>query len=113
MTHFEKASYGSEMIVRRWIAPQLPDKKVLLEHLALEIETMTEEEFAPQCKIPEHRHHWTEVRLILSGELLVTVSGNQIILRPGDRLEIPSNTKHSYVVNGAESCHSIYGIKIS
>jgi quercetin dioxygenase-like cupin family protein len=42
--------------------------------------------------------------MVVEGELLVNVSGNQLLLRAGDRIEIPSNTKHHYSAHGDASC---------
>lgn len=63
-----------------------------------------EETFQGQSRIPDHRHPFAEVRVVLSGELLTNVAGNQVLLRAGDRIEIPSNTRHSYTVQGQSSC---------
>ena len=53
---------------------------------------------------PEHRHPFDEIRMILEGELAMTISGNQLLLRTGDRIMIPSNTKHSQKVLGDGTC---------
>lgn len=92
------------MLINRWQAPISPSKeqiKLLLEHEGLET---FEEIYAPKIKIQEHRHPFTEVRFVLSGELLFQIAGNQFLLRSGDRVEIPANTKHWHVNNGNSDC---------
>lgn len=92
------------MIITRWQAPLVPNKEQV--YMILESEGLEpfDELYAPQTKIPDHRHPFAEVRIIVSGEMIFNVSGNQFVLRPGDRLEIPANTKHSHVSQGATPC---------
>ena len=60
---------------------------------------------------PEHRHPFDEIRMILSGELSFNVNGNQLLLRSGDKIIIPSNTKHSQKVLGQDPCVSLVANK--
>jgi mannose-6-phosphate isomerase-like protein (cupin superfamily) len=92
------------MLIIRWQAPITPSKeqlKMMMESEGLE---PFEEEFASQVKITEHRHPFGEVRTVAEGELLFNIAGNQFLLREGDRVEIPSNTKHWHVNNGNKPC---------
>lgn len=92
------------MLITRWQAPLTPTKeqlKILLEQEGLE---PFEEVYPSGKKISEHRHPFSEVRIVFSGELLFNIAGNQFILRPGDRLEIPANTKHWHQVQGSTEC---------
>ena len=92
------------MIITRWQAPIVPSKQQL--HIILEAEGLEpfDEVYEPQAKVQDHRHPFAEVRIIVAGEMIFNVSGNQFVLRPGDRLEIPANTKHSHVAQGAVAC---------
>lgn len=84
------------MIITKWQAPIIPSKeqaRIILESEGLE---PYEENFEAQLKVKEHRHPFCEVRMVVSGELLFSVSGNQFLLRAGDKIEIPANTKHSH-----------------
>lgn len=92
------------MIITRWQAPIVPSKQQL--HMILESEGLEpfDETYEPQGKVQDHRHPFAEVRIIASGEMIFNVSGNQFVLRPGDRLEIPANTKHSHVAQGSDPC---------
>ena len=46
-------------------------------------------------EFPEHSHCEDEWLIILSGECTILVDGMQKILRNGDYIYIPANTKHS------------------
>lgn len=88
----------------RWqaaLTPTADQIRLILEQEGLD---PFEEVFSPAMRIPDHRHPFAEVRVVLAGELLTNVAGNQVLLRPGDRVEIPSNTRHSYTVQGSEAC---------
>ncbi len=71
-----------------------------------------EEIIEPNKSIKTHRHPFDEVRMILSGELILDISGNKLLLRAGDKIIIPSNTKHSKKVETEESCISVCAQKI-
>lgn len=92
------------MLVYRWQAPLTPTAEqakmiFLAEDLAPREEILTKEE-----TYPDHRHPFDEIRMILDGELAMNISGNQLLLRPGDKIMIPSNTKHSQRVLGDRPC---------
>jgi quercetin dioxygenase-like cupin family protein len=54
--------------------------------------------------IPDHRHPFDEVRMVIAGRLILNISGNQLLLREGDRIDIPANTRHSKSADGNEDC---------
>jgi quercetin dioxygenase-like cupin family protein len=92
------------MVVTRWLAPIAPSEsqlKMLLESEGLE---PYEEIFNPKVKINDHRHPFNEIRIVVKGELLFNISGTQFLLREGDRIEVPANTKHGHVNNGEKDC---------
>lgn len=94
------------MIVRRWLAPLKPSKEqitALFEQDGLEY---FEETFEAGTEIPKHRHPFDEIRMIISGKILYNVSGNKVLLKPGDKITIPSNTLHSKFIE-KEACLSI------
>lgn len=96
------------LIITRWQAPLTPSKTLIKQMFETEGLEPLEESFEPQTKIPEHRHPFHEVRMVVSGELLFNIAGNQFLLRPGDRVEVPSNTKHSHTSQGDDACICIY-----
>ena len=92
------------MIITRWPAPLVPSREQL--HMILEAEGLEpfDETYDPQMKVNDHRHPFAEVRIVVAGEMLFNISGNQFLLRPGDRLEIPANTKHSHIAHSNVVC---------
>lgn len=92
------------MLITRWQAPLTPTKtqiQMILEDEGLE---PFEETYSPKQKVVEHRHPFCEVRVVAEGEMLFNISGTQFLLRPGDRVEIPANTKHSHIAQGDGVC---------
>ena len=100
------------MLVSRWQASLLPTKEQILLMYRLEGLKPVEETHPSGAEIAEHRHPFDEVRTVLEGELFVNVSGNKLMLRPGDRIVIPSNTRHSYTVQEGPDCVSLYANRI-
>lgn len=94
----------SHMIITRWQAPIIPSKSQIRTILESEGLEPFEETYAPQTRVNDHRHPFAEIRFIASGEILFNISGNQFVLRAGDRVEIPANTKHSHLSQGTEPC---------
>src|SRR5579862_2875106 len=45
---------------------------------------------------PPHRHPWEEIYVVLSGELEVTVGGEQKRLQAGGVAHVPAGTAHAY-----------------
>ena len=70
-----------------------------------------EEIYEPGEKIGNHQHPFDEVRMIVKGSLLVNIAGNRLLLRTGDKIIIPSNTRHSKEVQGDSACVSICSYK--
>jgi quercetin dioxygenase-like cupin family protein len=93
-----------KMIVTRWQAPVLPSPEQVKMIFQAEGLTPTEEILAPKTVIPDHRHPFDEIRMVLSGRLILNISGNQLLLRAGDRIDIPANTRHSKSTEGTEAC---------
>lgn len=84
------------MIVSRWQAPVVPDQnqiRMMIEAEGLEPYLET---YEPNSEVNSHRHPFDEVRIVVQGDLYMDVAGNKLLLRSGDRILIPSNTKHSH-----------------
>lgn len=92
------------MLIRRWQAAVVPQKEQIVRMFEMEGLEPFEEIFPSGAEIKDHRHPFDEVRMVASGELLLNIAGNQLLLRAGDRITIPSNTKHSKKVNGDSEC---------
>lgn len=100
------------MIVTRWQATLAPNKQQIVNLLTLDGLEPFVESFEPNVKIHEHRHPFCEIRIVIEGELLFNISGNQFLLRAGDRVEIPANTKHSHGTNGNAYCLCVCANKV-
>jgi quercetin dioxygenase-like cupin family protein len=61
--------------------------------------------------VPLHYHAFDEVRVVVEGEMLFDVAGNKLLLRAGDRIVIPANTKHSFKAQGKSPCVSFFAEK--
>lgn len=100
------------MIIQRWQAPiQLTRQQAQLIFESEGLECY-QESYQPQEKVKEHRHSFSEVRILIEGEMLFNISGNQFLLRPGDRVEIPANTRHSHVAQGVIPCFCLCAERI-
>ncbi len=100
------------MIIHRWLASVVPTEQQINQILASEGLEPILEVFNVGQKIQEHRHPYTEIRVVVSGQLTLNIAGNQMLLREGDRIEIPANTKHSYLNNYVDDCKSLYAIRL-
>lgn len=92
------------MLITRWQAPLTPTKTQIQMILTNEGLEPFEEIYEPKQKVVDHRHPFCEVRIVAAGEMLFNISGTQFLLRPGDRVEIPANTRHSHMAQGSEPC---------
>lgn len=92
------------MLVNRWQATVLPSKSQILSLYQLEGLEPQEETLPTGKGIDLHYHSFDEVRTVISGELLFDIAGNQLLLRSGDKIVIPANTKHSFKTHGEEDC---------
>jgi len=99
------------MIINRWQAPIFPTKDQILKLFEREGLKPIEEVYAPGEEVKAHRHPFDEVRMLVEGSLLIDITGNRLLLRAGDKIVIPSNTKHSKKVNGDSPCICICSYK--
>lgn len=99
------------MIIRRWQAPVTPDLKQVrqmfyLEGLKPQLEELPRDAVAKDRKFP-----FDEVRIVVSGEQILEILGNRVLLREGDRVMIPSNTRHTISAHNGPST-SLYAEKV-
>ena len=99
------------MIVNRWQAPVLPTAKQILMIFEREGLKPIEETYKPGDEVKNHRHPFDEVRMLVKGSLLIDIAGNRLLLREGDKIVIPSNTRHSKKVHGDSPCICICSYK--
>ncbi len=99
------------MLVSRWQAPILPTRQQMVLMLESEGLEPMEETIPPGKGITDHRHPFDEVRIVVSGQLKLDIAGNRLLLRAGDRILIPANTRHSKLAEGDEPCVCLYAMK--
>ncbi len=99
------------MIVIRWQAPLRPTKEQAISIFRAEDLQPREEVLVNTETYPEHKHPLDEIRMVLEGELSMNINGNQLLLRSGDKIVVPSNTKHSQKVLGDQPCVCIVANK--
>ncbi len=49
---------------------------------------------------PEHKHSYAKLHIVLSGTLKISMPDNEVVLKPGDRFEVPANVPHTAEVIG-------------
>ena len=100
------------MLISRLQAPHLPQKDQILMIFQAEGLTPFEDVLPAGEEILDLRNPFDEVRVVAAGELLLDIAGNKLLLRAGDRIVIPSNTRHSKQNQGDEPCICICANKI-
>ena len=99
------------MLISRWQAPILPTRQQMALMLESEGLEPQEEEIVPVAQVSENRHPFDEVRIVVSGALRLDIAGNRLLLRAGDRILIPANTRHSKQADGEEAWVCLYAMK--
>ena len=99
------------MIVNRWQAPSLPTLEQIVMMFEREGLKPVEETYQPNEEVKTHRHPFDEVRMLVKGSLFIDIAGNRLLLRGGDKIVIPSNTRHSKKVQGDSPCVCICSYK--
>jgi len=59
----------------------------------------------------DHTHSVDKKDVVLEGEFLITLGGEEFLLRAGDSIEVPCNAVHSAQVVGEESVVSLDAVK--
>ncbi|HXM34143.1 MAG TPA: cupin domain-containing protein [Pyrinomonadaceae bacterium] len=97
--------------VERWNEPGKPDARTLRERLQREGYSVFEWSDGPGAVYGPHSHTEDQSHWIISGELELTVAGEEYTLRAGDRDFLPANTTHSAFVPGNEPVRYLIGAK--
>lgn len=93
------------MKITRWSSEIGLNRQIILDMLHSERLELNEVEIQSGRKISNQRTTLTEIFQIIQGELIFNLSGNQFVLRQGDRLEIPPNTLYTYSNLQNTSCY--------
>ena len=59
----------------------------------------------------DHTHSLNKKDVVLEGEFLITLEGEEFLLRAGDSIEVPRNAVHSAQVVGEASVVSLDAVK--
>lgn len=100
------------MKIIRWRADRKPTREEVEKMFSDEGLEFVAEDLPESSEVKEHRHPFDEIRMIIAGALRYNVAGNEFILREGDRLELPSNTRHRTKVEPGSDCVSIFAHRI-
>ena len=100
------------MIITRWQAELTPTAQDLNRILLAEGVEPFQETIEPGLELKDVRIPFDEIRIIAEGELLIDVAGNKLLLREGDRILIPANTRQSKKNQGSKRCVCICGHKL-
>ena len=100
------------MKITRWRADRKPTREEIEAMFKDEGFEFVLEELPSGSEVKEHRHPFDEIRMIVAGAMRYNVAGNEFILREGDRLELPSNTRHHTKVEPGADCLTVYAQRI-
>lgn len=92
------------MLITRWQAPLVPQIDQIKSWFEIEGLEPREEVIHPQESFQNLRHPFDNVIMVARGELILNIAGNKLLLREGDKIVIPSNTKHSKEASGNHHC---------
>ena len=59
----------------------------------------------------DHTHSMDKKDSVLEGEFLITLEGEEFLLRAGDSIEVPANAVHSAQVVGGKAVVSLDAVK--
>lgn len=69
--------------------------------------------YPPGTYFGPHTHDVDKIDSVLEGEFLITLSGQKIVLKAGDYLEVPRGMVHTAEVVGAKPVVSLDAMKTS
>ncbi len=97
----------SEMRLTRWNRTLPPDGPVLRHALQLEGFSVLEWTDPSGTIYPVHTHPFIQVRVLLGGHLRMGLpeTGEEILLGPGDRFDLPADIPHWEEVNGGQATY--------
>ena len=95
------------MKITRWRADRKPTQQEVEAMFRDEGFEFIIEELPENSEVKEHRHPFDEIRMVVAGSIRYNVAGNEFLLREGDRLELPSNTRHRTKVEPGANCVTV------
>lgn len=73
--------------------------------------TVTRYVYPPGTYFPDHTHEVDKIDGVLSGQFMMRMEGETVILEAGDTLEVPHGTMHSAEVVGHEPVISLDAVR--
>lgn len=68
-------------------------------------------DYPPGTHFPGHSHEVDKIDGVLAGRFEISISGESVVLAPGDMLAVPKGIRHSARVLGTENVISLDGIQ--
>ncbi len=101
------------MRLTRWNMETAPSLEALRSALTGEGLTVSEWTDASGTVYPVHSHEYPEVRVVVRGHLRIGLpeTSEEIVLGPGDRLDLPANLPHWADVTGTGPAVYLYASK--
>ncbi len=99
------------MLITRWQAPIVPKLEQInkwFENEGLEPRKIV---INPKEVFEDIRNPFDDVMMIAEGQLILNIAGNKLLLREGDKIVIPSNTKHTKETSGDAVCIYVSALK--
>ena len=98
-----------KLIVEHW--NEETDGKITEQAMQHKLEsrgyTVTRYVYPPGTYFPDHTHDVDKIDGVLSGQFMMRMEGETVILEAGDTLEVPHGTIHSAEVIGHEPVISL------
>jgi mannose-6-phosphate isomerase-like protein (cupin superfamily) len=99
-----------EIKLTRWKGAQHPTLQAITKQMEVEGLRPYSWSNGPNFRIAARSHGYTKIMYVVEGslELVITDINQSVILRPGDRLELPRGMRHSTIVgpNGVRCVES-------
>ncbi len=67
--------------------------------------------YPPGTEFPDHTHGVDKVDAVLSGTFQIVLEGDEVVLRPGDAVEVPRGAVHRAAVVGDEPVVSLDAVR--
>ena len=92
----------------RWGALNEANMRRQLEEAGYSVTCYT---YPPGTYFPDHQHDVDKKDTVISGRFRIRMLGAEVILEPGDMIEVPRNTVHSAEVIGDDPVVSLDAIR--
>jgi len=86
-------------------------ESAMRENLEKQGYTVTRYVYPPGTYFPEHTHEEDKIDAVLSGQFMMRIDGDAVILEAGDSLAVPRGVAHSAEVVGHEPVVSLDAVK--